>query len=31
VIGRVEGVRRLGELLAAVAPIDPADYRTQNV
>ena len=31
VIGRVEGVRRSVELLRAVAPTDPADYRTQDV
>lgn len=31
VIGRAEGVRRSVELLAATAPVDPADYRTQNV
>jgi sugar phosphate isomerase/epimerase len=31
VIGRVEGVRRSVELLRNVAPIEPPDYRTQDV
>lgn len=31
VIGRIEGVRRSVDLLRAVAPVDPADYRTQEV
>ncbi|MFT7650072.1 MAG: sugar phosphate isomerase/epimerase [Candidatus Poriferisodalaceae bacterium] len=30
-IGRIEGVRRSVELLQAVAPIGPADYRPQNM